>query len=122
MQTFEFNLSQKNVINQIQFKEEIKQENEELKERIRHGALEYTKLFEKNRLLKNQKFNSEVNVYHDLTSDDEHITGRILSRGMQFNGSQINSVHTADERGTTIQVISILPPSGRCAKKNNFHF
>lgn len=43
-----------------------------------------------------------MNVYHDLTSDDEHITGRILSRGIQFNESQINSVHT-DERATTIQ-------------------
>ena len=41
--------------------EELKQENEELKERIRYGALEYTKIFEKCRLLKNQKFNSEMN-------------------------------------------------------------
>lgn len=45
--------------------DELKQENEELKERIRYGALEYTKIFEKCRLLKNQKFNSEMNQHEN---------------------------------------------------------
>jgi hypothetical protein len=41
----------------------LKEENEEFKERIRYGALEYQKIFDKYRFYKNQKFNSEINSY-----------------------------------------------------------
>jgi predicted nuclease with TOPRIM domain len=54
---------------------QLKNENEELKERIRAGAKEYSKLFEKYRLLKNQQFNTDMNVYHDLNGE-MHITRR----------------------------------------------
>jgi predicted nuclease with TOPRIM domain len=54
---------------------QMKSENEELKERIRAGAKEYSKLFEKYRLLKNQQFNTDMNVYHDLNGE-MHITRR----------------------------------------------
>ena len=40
--------------------EMLEKDNEDLKERIKQGAKEYTKLFEKNRLLRNQRFNNEI--------------------------------------------------------------
>ena len=61
----------------MSLKEHIQQENEELKERIRAGAKEYTKLFDKYRLIKNQQFNSDMNVYHDLSSGDIHLGNRL---------------------------------------------
>ena len=45
-------------------------DNDELKERIKAGAKEYSKIFDKYRLLKNQQFNNDINVYHDLSSGD----------------------------------------------------
>ena len=48
----------------------LRAENEELKERIKAGAKEYSKLFEKCRILKNQQLNYDMNnVYHDLNGD-----------------------------------------------------
>lgn len=46
--------------------EKLKQENDDLKERIKAGAKEYSKLFEKYRIVKNKQFNHDINVYHDL--------------------------------------------------------
>ncbi len=71
----------------------MNQENQELKERIRHGAMEYTKLFEKNRLLKNQKFNSEINIYHDLTGEEIRYSGRTTQPRQQ----QLNSTPSEDK-------------------------
>ncbi len=49
--------------------EQLKSENEELKDRLKVGNKEYTKLLEKYRLVKNQQFNHDMNVYHDLNGD-----------------------------------------------------
>lgn len=49
----------------------LKLENEELKERINAGGKEYSKLAEKIRMLKSQNFmNNDMNVYHDLNTGD----------------------------------------------------
>lgn len=48
----------------------LKSENQELRERIQAGSKEYSKLFEKYRLIKNQQFNYDMNLYHDLNGSD----------------------------------------------------
>lgn len=48
-------------------KEKLREENEELKERIKAGAKEYSKLFDKYRLIRNQQLN--MDVYHDLNGE-----------------------------------------------------
>jgi hypothetical protein len=55
---------------QLQQLEKLREENQELKERIQAGAKEYSKLFEKYRLIKNQQFNYDMNLYHDLNGAD----------------------------------------------------
>ena len=50
--------------------DKLREENQELKERIQAGAKEYSKLFEKYRLIKNQQFNYDMNLYHDLNGAD----------------------------------------------------
>ena len=50
--------------------EKNRQENEELKDRIKAGAKEYSKLFEKYRLIKNKQFNHDLNVYTDLCGNE----------------------------------------------------
>ena len=52
-----------------QMVEHLKAENEELKDRLKAGNKEYTKLLEKYRLVKNQQFNHDMNIYHDLNGD-----------------------------------------------------
>jgi len=70
----------------------LRKENEELKDRVRCGAYEYTKLFEKLRLVKNQKFNNELNVYPDLNAhqDDENK----LRRRSNLASSPENDTHS----------------------------
>lgn len=60
--------------------EMLEKDNEDLKERIKQGAIEYTKLFEKNRLLKNQRFNSEIS--HDMIDSSNSTCRSRLSRQM----------------------------------------
>ena len=43
-----------------------------MKDRIKAGAKEYSKLFEKYRLIKNKQFNQDLNVYTDLCGN-EHL-------------------------------------------------
>lgn len=50
--------------------ERLRIENEELKDRVRAGGKEYSKLFEKYRLLKNKQFNHDLNVYTDLCGNE----------------------------------------------------
>lgn len=50
-------------------KNKQREEIEELKERIKAGAKEYSKLFDKYRLVRNQQLNMDVNVYHNLNGD-----------------------------------------------------
>lgn len=56
-------LADKEIETQQKTIEQLKEENEEFKERIRYGAMEYQKIFDKYRFYKNQKFNSDLNVY-----------------------------------------------------------
>lgn len=93
----------------------LRKENEELKDRVRCGAYEYTKLFEKFRLVKNQKFNNELNVYHDLSSpqDDEnklrrrsHITSIQSSDSHDQTGSQMaQRTSEADSQNTLLDAL-----------------
>jgi hypothetical protein len=50
-------------------KDKLKEENEELKDRIKAGAKEYSKLLEKYHVVKNQQFNSEINAYNDMSGE-----------------------------------------------------
>lgn len=58
-------------------------ENEELKERIRYGAIEYAKLHEKYRLLKNQKFNIEMNLTNQQDNENQLIRRRTHTNSVQ---------------------------------------
>jgi hypothetical protein len=82
--------SQKNTTSQDQ----IIKENEELKDRVRCGAYEYTKLFEKLRLLKNQKFNNELNVYHGLNSQDDN---KLTRRRSHITSTQNETQETCSQ-------------------------
>jgi hypothetical protein len=53
----------------MKIKDKLKEENEELKDRIKAGAKEYSKLLEKYHMVKNQQFNSELNAYNDMSGD-----------------------------------------------------
>lgn len=64
-------------------KEKQREEIEELKERIKAGAKEYSKLFDKYRLVRNQQLNMDVNVYHNLNGDV--ILGRRSSSNLSPN-------------------------------------
>jgi len=73
----------------------LRKENEELKDRVRCGAYEYTKLFEKLRLVKNQKFNNELNVYPELnTHQDEE---NKLRRRSNLASSPDNDTHSSSQ-------------------------
>lgn len=73
--------------------DELQKENEELKERIRYGAIEYQKIFEKYRLIKNQRFNNEIN-YQD--GCDNHLTRRRI--GSTHTKESDSAIH--DKTGT----------------------
>jgi hypothetical protein len=62
-------LEKESEIQKLEF-DKLKEENQELKERIQAGAKEYSRLFEKYRLIKNQQFNYDMNLYHDLNGAD----------------------------------------------------
>lgn len=86
------------------FKENLERENEELKERIKAGAKEYTKLIEKYRLLKNQQFNYDMNIYHDLNGDI-HIKRDFSSHNNISNrtGSCCSDLNNDDTGDSAIQ-------------------
>jgi len=69
----------------------LRKENEELKDRVRCGAYEYTKLFEKLRLLKNQKFNNELNVYQEQNTPKEEENK--LRRRSNLTSTQTSDSH-----------------------------
>lgn len=83
--------SEKEIENQRKSIEDLKKENHELKERINHGAHEYTKLFEKCRLLKNQKFSNDMKSNYD---EDNQLTRR---------RTNINSTQCETSQATNIQ-------------------
>lgn len=85
----------------------MKQENEELKERIRYGAMEYTKMFEKCRLLKNQKFNSEINVYQDMKAQENNLIKK-------SNHRQTPS-HSEDKESDSLSQDKTLSQSARAS-------
>jgi archaellum component FlaC len=64
----------------------LKRENEELKERINAGGKEYSKLAEKIRILKSQHCN-DTNVYHDLNTGDAMNIKREFNYKTQHNTS-----------------------------------
>ncbi len=71
--TIEQNLKQKYESETELYKEnmeKMKQENDELRDRIKAGAKEYSKLMEKYHMIKNQQFNNDINVYHELNGGD----------------------------------------------------
>ena len=67
-----------------QMVEHLKTENDELKDRLKVGNKEYTKLLEKYRLVKNQQFNHDMNIYQDLNGD-------IISIRKDFNYKHNNN-------------------------------
>lgn len=76
--------------------EKFKIENEELKERIKAGAKEYSKLFDKYRLIKNRQFNQDINVYHDLNGG-VHLRREMNSQShiLYSNNSHLDSPDSA---------------------------
>ena len=82
----------------------LQNENEELKERIKAGAKEYSKLFEKYRLLKNQQFNYDMNIYHDLNGNihlkrDLNQNRLVFDQNQQRNANYRHSTPTEDHDG-----------------------
>lgn len=92
--------------------EALEKDNDDLRERIKQGAKEYTKLFEKNRLLRNQRFNNEISHdvdsstntscrsrfsrNHNSTSDQGHesdsaIQDRLISRSARASNTDIDN-------------------------------
>ena len=78
-------------------KDGLEKDNDDLRERIKQGAKEYTKLFEKNRLLRNQKFNSE------LTQDIDSSNASCRSRLTRIHHNSTLSDH-GNESDSAIQV------------------
>jgi len=72
--------------------EGLEKDNEDLRERIKQGAKEYTKLFEKNRLLRNQKFNSELS--QDIDSSNASCRSRLTRK--HHNSSLSDHGHESD--------------------------
>lgn len=77
--------------------DQIRKENEELKDRVRCGAYEYTKLFEKLRLLKNQKFNNELNVYHGMSNSNSQDDNKLTRRRSHITSTQNETQETCSQ-------------------------
>ncbi|CAF1053420.1 unnamed protein product [Brachionus calyciflorus] len=92
--------------NQEKDLEKSRMENEELKERIKTGAKEYSKLYEKYRLLKNKQFNHDLNVYTDLCGN-EHLVKRneSLSTDSAIQGGSSQRVSTTDIENTLLDAL-----------------
>lgn len=84
----------------------LEKDNDDLRERIKQGAKEYTKLFEKNRLLRNQKFNSE------LTQDIDSSNASCRSRLTRIHHNSTLSDHGNESDSAIQEKISQTRASG----------
>jgi hypothetical protein len=70
----------------------LEKDNDDLRERIKQGAKEYTKLFEKNRLLRNQRFNNEIcNDAESNASCRSRLARRHTNLSLSDNGHESDS-------------------------------
>ena len=81
----------------------MRHENSELKDRIKAGAKEYSKLMDKYHFIKNKQFNADMNIYHDLSGDSQTRRSELFSLNNRFGmtSSQINPILLNRQRPST---------------------
>lgn len=94
--------------------EKYKQENEELKDRIKAGAKEYSKLMEKYHLVKNQQFTNDINnMYQDLSNEATN------NRRDVFQNAYNNKQNTNNNNTNNMILRQRIPTNNTALSNNN---